>query len=1043
MRNIIKYRWIIFVIWLAAAVSLFFFSPNLQELVREKGEITVPEGYPSTIAAALESELNGDNENVTDGVLVFHREAGLNEAEKEQVEKTITLLEDRQEELGISNILAFTADPLIEEQVVSNDGTTIMVPFSISLENQTIDEAREKINEAVESIEVDHYLTGEYFITEDIIINSEAGLKKTEIITFILILIILFMVFKSLVAPFIPLLTVGISYLAAQGVVAILADTVNFPLSTFTQIFMVAVMFGIGTDYCILLISRFKEELAHSESLKEAVITTYKSAGKTIFYAGIAVLIGFSTIGLSTFSLYQSAVAVAVGVGVVLIALPTLVPFFLVVLGKKMFWPFDKNISHKESKLWKIAGTYTWRRPLISLLVVAAITLPPIITYDGLTSYNSLEEIGDDYESVKGFNIIADSFGPGETMPATIVMKVDEKIDSVEEFQDIEEISAELAEFDGVKAVRSATRPTGEIIEEFSLTNQTELLGDGLEQSADGIDQIREGLDTAAAQITENLPQLQEAEDGVGKLLEGTEAASAGVGKMEDALAQIRDGILSGSKGAGEIKDNLILVRDGVQQIIDGNNELVGSMKEMESGLTPIIEGFQGYYQNLKAAYTSLAAFFNQQNNPELYMEYGTDPEFQNALYALGQIGAIVNGASVNGQEIPSMEEVNGHLTTIRDGLTAGIQQIEKQMNENNPQQLIDGLNQLITGIEELEKGLGQAADGQQQVMNGMPSLQDGLAQMYGGQEELKNAFATMQDQLGQLSSGLTEGADGLKQVYDGLTEINSYIENMAESDDSKPIVKIPEEALENEAFMQGVSPYLSEDGTIVKFDVVLEHNPYSTEAKDIIDDIAEVAHKASETTVFAGSEQAIGGISSTNNDLQNISDADYSRTVVLMLIGIFLILVILLRSLIMPIYLIGSLVITYFTSMGVAELIFVNALGYEGLTWAAPFFSFVMLMALGIDYSIFLMARFKEYKDLSMGEALINAMKNMGAVIISAAVILGGTFAAMLPSGVLSILQIATIVLTGLFLYAIVILPLFIPIMVKIFGKANYWPFK
>src|SRR5690606_19414555 len=131
------------------------------------------------------------------------------------------------------------------------------------------------------------------------------------------------------------------------------------------------------------------------------------------------------------------------------------------------------------------------------------------------------------------------------------------------------------------------------------------------------------------------------------------------------------------------------------------------------------------------------------------------------------------------------------------------------------------------------------------------------------------------------------------------------------------------------------------------------------------------------------------------------------------------------------------------FTSMAISEIIFVNIMGYDGLTWAVPFFAFVMLTALGVAYSIFLMDRFNEYRDVNIKEAMITSMKKMGTVIISAAVILGGTFGAMLPSGVLSILQIATVVLVGLALYAFVMLPLFIPVMVKLFGKANWWPFR
>jgi len=88
-------------------------------------------------------------------------------------------------------------------------------------------------------------------------------------------------------------------------------------------------------------------------------------------------------------------------------------------------------------------------------------------------------------------------------------------------------------------------------------------------------------------------------------------------------------------------------------------------------------------------------------------------------------------------------------------------------------------------------------------------------------------------------------------------------------------------------------------------------------------------------------------------------------------------------------------------------------------------------------------MERFNEYKTKDIQFAMTESMKNMGSVIMSAAVILAGTFAAMLPSGVLSLLQIATLVLTGLLLYALVVLPLFVPVMVKLFGSANWFPFK
>lgn len=1035
MKQIIRFRWVIAILWVLAAIGLFIFSPNLQELVREKGQISAPKDSPSVQAQQLiESMSKNTGANLTSAVLVFHEEDGFNTTEKEEVIQAIEILEENQENLGVSEILAFNSDPAIEEQTISEDKKTIIVPFQVSLANQDIDIARDAIYREMDSIKIEHYLTGEAFITQDIIINSEAGLKKTELITVGLILIILFIVFKSLVAPFIPLLTVGISYLAAQGIVSILADKIDFPLSTFTQIFMVAVMFGIGTDYCILLISRFKEEMAKQDSIKDAVLQTYKSSGKTVLFAGIAVLIGFSTIGLSTFSLYQSAVAVAVGVAVVLIALVTLVPFFLVILGKKLFWPFDKSVSHKDSKLWGSIGTLAWTRPIIALAIIAIIAVPALLTYDGDKSYNSLEEIGESYDSVKGFNYIAEGFGPGQTMPTTVVLKTEKPIDTAEEFQQIENLSDALAKMDGVEQVRSSTRPSGTIIEDFLVDNVTGELATGIGDSTDGLSEIQAGLQEASDELENAQPQLEEAQDGVDHLLVGTESANNGIGDIQTALQEIQNGINSGAIGAKDAKVALQQIKTNLDKTIDGNKELLKGYQEVSKGLHELNEEQFSMISQLpgtiEQVYNSLGNVL--ENHPELE----EDTEFISAYMTLEKLSK---------QTVP--------LAGIQDMMSTNVIDPLNQLNEQNEQfnfnqsiqaqeQLSSGLNELITGIEQLESGLTQAANGQGQVVSNLPSLRDGLEQIYGGQEELKTAFEDMQNQLGQLSTGLSEGANGLQQVGDGLSQVKSYLEDI-ETESTNPIVMIPNEALHNEAFMEAANMYLSEDKTIVKFDVVLEYNPYSTEALKMVDKISNKVEEVSSDTIFEASEPLLGGISSTNNDLQNVSDEDYSRTVLFMLIGIFIILIILLRSIIMPIYLIGSLILTYFTSMAISEIIFVNVIGYDGLTWAVPFFAFVMLTALGIDYSIFLMDRFNEYRDNNLKEAMLTAMKKMGTVIISAAVILGGTFAAMLPSGVLSILQIATVVLLGLFLYALIMLPLFIPVMVRLFGKANWWPFK
>lgn len=158
--------------------------------------------------------------------------------------------------------------------------------------------------------------------------------------------------------------------------------------------------------------------------------------------------------------LYRSAVAVAVGIAVMMLALVTVVPFFMAVLGKRC--------SGHPAGSWSTAKAVSGgcrflllKRPWAALLIVAAVVVPFLVTYGGKLSFNSMDEIGSNYASVKGFNIISESFGPGESMPGKIIIKNDDRMDTPEYMGLAEKISRELEKVDGVKAVRSMSRPTG------------------------------------------------------------------------------------------------------------------------------------------------------------------------------------------------------------------------------------------------------------------------------------------------------------------------------------------------------------------------------------------------------------------------------------------------------------------------------------------------------------------------------------------------------------------------------------------------------
>ncbi|WP_445491899.1 MMPL family transporter [Niallia sp. 03133] len=1037
MNTILKGKWFIPIVWIAVIVGLFFFAPNMGDLVREKGQVSIPSGFNSSQAGKIIDEIQkqkniGDQSTVA---LVFHQDKKLADKEVAEAKKAVQKLDANKKQLGITNILSSFTDKSLQDQLVSKDGKTILVSLSVSWNDRDAEEVKDALYNTIKEFHVDHYYTSSWMIDQDLTKSSEEGLKKTEGITVVFILAVLLIVFRSIIAPFIPLVTVGVSYLASQSIVSILVDKFDFPISNYSQIFLVAVLFGIGTDYCILLLSRFKEEFSHQENVVEAILETYKNAGRTVLFSGIAVMIGFAAIGFSQFKLYQSASAVAVGVALLLIALFTLVPFFMMVLGQKIFWPSKSSAEHGDSKIWAIAGKFSLARPLIALLIVAIVCVPFLATYDGKLSFNSLDEISDEASSIKAFNAIADSFGPGEALSSTVVIKNDERMDSTEYLGIAENISKELAKVQLVDKVRSATRPVGDPIEDLYVGKQAESLENGLGEGKQGINKISDGLHGAGSELSKSKPELNNASKGINDLINGTSGIQSGLKEIQTNLVKIEDGIRQGSSSSDKIIKGLEDAETGAAKLLAEHQKLQPVYEAIHANLATILKK----YENVGDGLEQLSNDINQVPKDsfgdleQTYSGLGEDPKYQAIKIAL------LSTQTKLPQVIVSIKELNGGLaqlqTKMKDANSGYAQIVQNQAS------LGTGLEQLIEGIQAQKKGLNQLADGQGKIVSNIPKLTNGLTGINDGHKQLLNGFSDLGSQIGQLSAGLNKSANGLDKVSEGLGSATEYLSGLSENDNDS--FYISQEVLESKDFAQSIETYMSKDRKIMKLDVVFSANPYSNEAMQQVGELKDAVTRATKGTKLENADVAVGGITSTNADLQKISHQDYSRTVVFMLLGISIILVFLFRSIMMPAYIIGSLILSFYTAMGINEAIYVNLLGYTGISWAVPFFGFVILVALGVDYSIFLMDRFNEYRDITISEAMLEAMKKMGTVIISAAIILGGTFAAMMPSGMLSLLQIASIVLAGLVLYAFIILPLFIPVMVKNFGEANWWPFK
>ncbi|SME49390.1 Putative membrane protein YdgH [Bacillus mobilis] len=1030
MSKLKNWRSLSFLLWIVITITMIVTMPNMDKLVKEKGHITIPNTEQSSIADKMIREMDKDGTEKYDVIAVFNSgsKAALTTEQKDGIIKTINALQNEKEQLGIKEVVSHLDNKDLEKQLVSKDNTTILTQISIDKKHGEISKVTNNLHKKVQTKGVKTYLTGSDLIAGDFLKSSQEGVKTTEVISIIFILIVLIIVFRSPVVPIISLLTVGVSYLVSMGIIAHLVDQFNFPFSNFTQVFVVVVLFGVGTDYNILLFTRFKEELSKQETAFLATKETFKSAGKTVLYSGIAVLIGFASLALASFKLYQSTSAVAIGVLVLLLVLTTLNPFFMVLLGKGMFYPVKTFKGHEDSRLWGFFAKNSIARPFVALIIVCVISIPFVLKYSSTLNYNDLFEVDNKYESKMGINVIEDHFPPGFSSPSTLVIQSDNKLDEASSLQTLDELTDKILKVKGVSEVYSPTRPTGERIKELYINKQAGELNTGLGDANGGIKEINDGLTTAKDKMgskdSNSLANVQ-------KLIDGTNEAKNGVTALGTALHQLSNGINDGAQGAQQIESGLTSVNENINVLSNATSQLHAGYSQLEKGLSSYDQYFGSISQAIdgaKKGYEQIEMLMTNfiQTKPEL----ANDPNIQQTIgiakEAQKQLGVLSNElnqlATQHKAAMGSFKEANQSLLKVDNGL--------KEMN--------NGVTKLQKGAADLKNGLDEGASGSKQIANKSSELQTGLTKINDGQGQLLTGLKDLQEQMGQLQSGLSKSTEGLEKVSNGLGDAQKYLGELNESKSSEKFY-IPKEVLDGEDFQKALNTYMSHDRKTAKMTIILDVNPYSKEAMPIIEDINKTIDGTLNGTELKSAKKAIGGTTARNVDLKEVTGQDFLRTATIMLIGIAIVLLVITRSFLNTIFIIGSLILAYFASLGISEQISAHLLNVESLSWNVPFFSFIMIVALGVDYSIFVMMRYNELEG-EPATKIVNASRHIGGVVLSAALILGGTFAALIPSGVLTLIQVASVVGVALLLLAIIVMPILLPALIGLTNKMkNY----
>ncbi|MEU6673645.1 MMPL family transporter [Streptomyces sp. NPDC046925] len=227
-----------------------------------------------------------------------------------------------------------------------------------------------------------------------------------------------------------------------------------------------------------------------------------------------------------------------------------------------------------------------------------------------------------------------------------------------------------------------------------------------------------------------------------------------------------------------------------------------------------------------------------------------------------------------------------------------------------------------------------------------------------------------------------------------------------------------------------------SPGGELTQLSVVLKDTPDSQAAKDTVDALRDAVH------AIDGADALVGGTTAQTLDTQRAADRDLRTVIPIVLLVVLGVLIWLLRSLVAPLLLLATVVLSFLAALGTSNVLFESVLGFAGVDWSIPLMGFVFLVALGIDYNIFLMHRVKEEAArLGHSRGVLEGLTSTGGVITSAGIVLAATFAVFAGLPLVTMAQMGVIVGVGVLLDTFLVRTVLVPALALDLGRWFWWP--
>ncbi len=924
--------------------------------------------------------------------------------------------------------------------------------------------------------------TGFATLVREIEEKSISASERGELIALPILLVVLLLVFRSPVAAAIPLGFGAIAVFSSRGLLAILTEWFGVGALALTVCTMMGL--ALGVDYALLLVSRFREELARGADPLEAAWVTRRTAGRTTIFAGSTLVLSMLVAFLIAPGSLLKALAGTLSLVVVLTVLVATVvgPPILVLLGKNIDrWRIGGATDDGERSRLMTVVSAALRRPAPVAAAIAAVVLVlagPAVALK--TGPFSLGELPPDNQIRNDAEEIQDAIGSGFEAPYEIIVSADRgTITEPDRLAVLSRFQRRIAKEPGIQFVvgpEEVSRAVEPLREAGSgiLASDSDSgpvanfarLGRSLGRLADGVTQLRAGIAQATNGVSLLADGSGQAEDGalaiaqgLGRAATASQNAVSGLERFSKGARRLANAQRQASNGALALKLNLPpiatnLRRNGLRR----SHLLQGQLfNEANNEVPPLEAAAQAADAQLKAALQQLEA-----------MTVGkSDPSYAPALEAVRQATAAVTGTNpATGQ--PFASEYAGlpaELAALRTRLLADAEQAQEvsrwiSSETAHIESAAKFAKRLSEGLFEIAKGGNRFANGAERIEEQTSRLADGLSTATSLQARLGEALGQLTGGAVQIEEGLGEGYSRSYPAQAGLRRANVQVLSQSASVERRlGNLRNTSPGIFNSGYfvlsaLDGTRGQLRERAseavdvegggqaaTVGVFPRYTFNSPGSIALNEILED--DAAQLAKEADVEAG----VAGGAATLNTYSEVTRDRIPFIIAAITLATFLVLVFVLRALPLAAIAVGLNLATVAVAFGILTLLFNVPEGWPlgGRTYVSAVGAtmiFGIVFGLSIDYAVFLLVRMREHYDKygDNARAIEFGLEKTARVITGAAAIMMAVFIAFAGAPIATVSQLGVGLTIAVLLDATVVRIVLLPALMLLIGDRVWW---